>query len=78
MKINRKISQKWFRPVRKSYLPCSWQGLGIYFLYLAYMIILPVMWYRRDRLIWTLFTQVIPLMLGATFLAQYVASKNSS
>lgn len=78
MTINSKISQRWFKPVRKSYLPSSWQGLIIYFLYLGYMIILPVMWYQKGHSFWILMTQIIPLMLGTTFLAQYVASRNSS
>lgn len=31
-------SQKWFRKVRGSYLPCSWQGGLLYAVYTAYIL----------------------------------------
>lgn len=29
---------RWFKKVRGSYLPCSWQGVALYALYAAYII----------------------------------------
>jgi hypothetical protein len=76
MTKNRKSS--WFKPVRKSYLPSSWQGLTIYFLYVIYIIAVPAVWCKHGHHLWSLLTQVIPLVTAAVILTQYIASKNSS
>ncbi len=67
----------WFYKIRGSYLPCSWQGLLIYFVYTAYVVAMPVLWYFNGHELWQLLAFVIPSMCGAALLAQYVASKNS-
>lgn len=67
----------WFVKLRGSYLPCSWEGLTIYFVYLAYLIALPVVWYNQGHDLWRLLTNVLPLAAGAAILTQYVASKNA-
>ncbi len=67
----------WFVRLRGSYLPCSWQGLVIYFVYTVYVVALPVVWYYDGHEAWRLLTFVIPLMCGAALITQYVASKTS-
>lgn len=71
-------NKTWFVYVRRSYLPASWQGLGLYLLYVAYSIAIAIDWYKRGHTLWELLTEVIPLFLLATLLAQFVASKNSN
>jgi len=67
----------WFYKIRGSYLPCSWQGLAVYFVYLAYIVALPVLWYQGDRDLWDLAVFVVPLWVAAALVAQYIASKNT-
>ena len=67
----------WFRPVRRSYLPVSWQGRVIYLVYVAYLLILVIDWFHLGHHVWILITNVIPLSVAAAVLTQYVASKNS-
>lgn len=67
----------WFRYVRSSYLPYTWQGYLMYFVYLFYILILPIDWYIRGHKIWILLTEVIPLMVLSLILTQIIASKNS-
>ena len=67
----------WFRPVRGSYLPSSWQGGVIYLIYVAYILLLAGDWYRLGHHGWTLLVNVLPLAVAAAVLAQYIASKNS-
>jgi hypothetical protein len=74
---NKKNNKAWFVHVRKSYLPASWQGLSIYFLYVAYLVLVPVVWYRNGHDLWKLLTTVIPLVIGMAIVTQFVAYKNS-
>jgi hypothetical protein len=67
----------WFIYIRRSYLPASWQGLGIYTLYVIYSVAVPVDWYTRGHSLWELLSSVIPLVVLAAVLTQFVASKNS-
>jgi hypothetical protein len=76
-KTNKRNSKAWFVHVRKSYLPASWQGFGIYLLYVAYLIMVPVVWYSNGHDLWRLLTTVIPLILAMALLTQFVAYKNS-
>ena len=70
-------NQAWFRKIRGSYLPLSWQGLAIYFVYLTYVIALPVIWYKDGHHLRELLFSTIPLMVAAALLTQYVASKST-
>lgn len=72
-----KNKHQWFEKVRNSYLPKSWQGYLIYMSYVAYVVLLPIGWYRRGHAIWDLFTVVIPLWIAAALVTQYIASKRS-
>jgi hypothetical protein len=76
-KVKKHKRQAWFVPVRKSYLPASWQGFVIYFLYVAYIVTVPIVWYGEGHLLWNLLTEVIPLDLAGVLLAQYIAANNS-
>ena len=67
----------WFRKVRGSYLPNNKIGLAIYLAYVAYLIMLGILWYKQGHTEWQLFTVVIPLTFAAAFAAQYIASKHS-
>ena len=70
-------NRPWFRKIRGSYLPCSHEGLMIYFAYLVYLVAVPVVWYQQGHDLWRLLTTVVPLWVGAAFVAQFVASKNA-
>lgn len=67
----------WFYKIRGSYLPCSWQGLTIYFIYLVYVVALPIAWLWKGHDFWNLLVAVVPLWIGAALIAQYVASKHA-
>lgn len=71
-------SQKqWFISVRSSYLPVSFTGLLIYFLYLAYLVALVADWLRDGHHVWYLLVDVVPLSVFAALITQYIASKHS-
>ena len=72
-----KKNKAWFRYVRKSYLPVTWQGLVIYFIYVAYSVAVPVVWYNNGHDLWRLLSTVIPLLALAALFTQFVASQNS-
>jgi hypothetical protein len=74
----KKKTTKWFKYTRKSYLPAAWQGLVIYLIYVTYIVVVPIIWYRKGHNLWTLVSEVIPLMLAAVILTQYIASSNSN
>jgi hypothetical protein len=66
-----------FYKKRGSYLPSSPKGFGIYCLYLAYIVALPIAWYQHGHELWTLLAIVIPLWAVAAVFTQYIASKNA-
>jgi hypothetical protein len=70
-------SKAWFVHVRKSYLPSSWQGLCIYFLYVAIIVTMPVVWYETNHPWLNLFTSVLPLVFAAVVITTYIASRKS-
>ena len=70
-------NQKWFNPVRSSYLPASAIGFTIYFAYLIYLIALLIGWVIKGHHIWNFLVNVIPLSVGAAIITQYIASKHS-
>jgi len=67
----------WFRPIRGSYLPANRQGLLVYLVYVAYLIVLLVAWLMAGHTLWRLATAVIPLMVAAAVLMQYIAGKHA-
>lgn len=75
--MNSPSKTAWFRPVRRSYLPSSWQGMLIYLIYMAYIIVLAGDWYHLGHHGWTLLVNVLPLAIAAAIFTQYIASKNS-
>ena len=72
-----KKSSAWFRPIRGSYLPANNRGLLVYLTYVAYLVVLTVAWFTGGRTLWRLVAVVIPLMVAAAVLTQYVAAKHS-
>jgi len=70
-------NSKWFRHVRRSYVPVTWEGLCIYTIYALYVITIFVMWCEYGYGLWSLLVNVIPLVVGAMLLTQFVASKNA-
>jgi hypothetical protein len=76
-KSQKKTKNAWFRYRRRSYLPASWQGLAIYSLYVGYSIVVPVVWYNDGHNLWKLLTTVIPLLILAALVTQFIASKNT-
>ena len=72
-----KHTRAWFSKVRGSYLPSSPVGLALYSVYASYMVLLAIGWYVDGHRIWYLLVNVIPLMVGAALVTQYIASKHS-
>jgi hypothetical protein len=68
---------KWFKKIRGSYLPSSWQGNLLYLIYLAYAVAVPLVWYSNGHTLWQLLINVLPAMVGSAVLMQYIASRNS-
>lgn len=68
---------KWFKKVRSSYLPISWQGNLIYLLYVVYVVSVATIWCVNRNDYWELLVNVIPLLLASAALTQFVASKKS-
>ena len=73
----KKNSSRWFRAIRGSYLPSSAMGLLVYLLYVAYILTLIYEWLIRSGDIWSMLTVVLPLVVLAAIVTQYVASKHS-
>ena len=73
----KKHKNVWFRKVRGSYLPSSWQGMVLYLWYVAYIVAVPVAWYAGDHSLWRLLSAVVPLLIGSAVLMQYIASKHA-
>ncbi len=67
----------WFRKVRGSYLPSSWQGMVLYLWYVAYIVAVPLAWYDGGHTLWRLLTAVVPLITASAVLTQYIASKHA-
>ena len=67
----------WFRKVRGSYLPSSFVGLVIYLIYVAYIIAVVVDWYYLGHSGWVFLTTVLPVVVVAALIVQYIASKHS-
>lgn len=67
----------WFRKVRGSYLPSSPTGLLIYFIYVIYILTVAFDWYRLGHSPWVLLTTVIPVVVVAAVVVQFIASRHS-
>jgi hypothetical protein len=67
----------WFRSVRGSYLPVGWQGLALYLLYVTYIVLVPLAWYLKGHSLWLLLTTVIPLLVAAAVVMQFIAGKHT-
>ncbi|HEY5268288.1 MAG TPA: hypothetical protein VII94_04095 [Candidatus Saccharimonadales bacterium] len=68
----------WFRPIRRSYLPSSWQGSLIYLIYVAYIVVLAGDWYHLGHHGWTLIVNVIPLVVAAAISKPIYSAKTHS
>lgn len=67
----------WFRKVRGSYLPTSFIGLVIYFVYVAYIVAVVVDWYYLGHSGWIFLTTVIPVVVVAAFIVQTIAARHA-
>ena len=72
-----KSSKKWFKKVRSSYIPLSWQGWLSYIPYVGYLILsyMYVMYYFGYSLISLLI--IIPNWVAAAVAMSWLASKKS-
>jgi membrane-anchored protein YejM (alkaline phosphatase superfamily) len=70
-------SQKWFKPVRSSYLPNNWKGWLTYLPFTAYLLFsFYVGWYNVDsRVMGVLF--IVPNWVAATAVMSWVAKRTS-
>jgi len=72
-----KSNKKWFKKVRGSYLPNSWQGAVYYLPYLAYLLF--VYYYAMTNIgyNWTSILIIIPNWVAAAAVMTWAASKRS-
>lgn len=76
MKTNKK--KQWFYKVRGSYLPKTWQGLSIYFIYLAYLIWVLVFVLTNSYKVWPAVFFVVPNWIAACAAVSWVAARYSN
>lgn len=71
-------SKIWFRKVRGSYLPASWQGLGIYFIYLGFLITSYVYAYNNEETVLAVVFTLFPQWVAAVAVVHFLAAKKAS
>ena len=69
--------QKWFKQVRGSYLPNTWQGWLTYIPYTAYLIGPLLLVLRNKSDFWTALFILVPNWIVALIVMQWVAARRS-
>jgi len=70
-------SQKWFRKVRGSYLPCSWQGWALYVPYTAYVLGVIAYAYLNQWSLGTSLFVIVPNWVAALAAMTWLAERKS-
>lgn len=70
-------SKKWFRKVRGSYLPSSWQGWLTYVPYTAFLVSVLIAALRTQHSVSDILYMIFPQWVAATVVMTWVASKKS-
>ncbi len=73
-KVKRDI---WFKKVRGSYLPASWQGWLTYVPFILYLVAVLIVAFNTQDTFFGYLMVVFPQFVAATVVMTYVASKTS-
>jgi hypothetical protein len=72
-----KHNKPWFRAVRGSYLPISWEGWALYIPYALYIIAPLVFVLRRGYTFWQSLFIVLPNWVAAGAILTWIASRTA-
>ena len=71
-------SDKWFKKVRGSYLPCSWQGWLTYIPFIGYMVLsYYVVYQHNENSVVDIIIGVFPQWIAATVIMTWLAQRKS-
>ncbi|HEX5448098.1 MAG TPA: hypothetical protein VFW90_02765 [Candidatus Saccharimonadales bacterium] len=68
---------KWFKPVRGSYLPSSWQGWLSYIPFIAYLIFTMVVGWQDSSTKGLAILYIVPNWVAATVVMTWIAKRTS-
>lgn len=71
------IQKPWFRKVRGSYLPDSWQAWVLYIPYTAYVVGVAVFVYGRGDNLWEALFTLVPNWVAALAIMTWIAERTS-
>lgn len=74
--MNRK-KQIWFKEIRWSYLPCSWQGWLLYIPFIAWLIMTFVAVDRGSHSVSDTLIGIVPFWVSAAVILHWIASHTS-
>lgn len=74
---NKKTNKKWFKKVRGSYLPNSWQGWLTYVPFTGFLLTVLAAAIRNQHSVSDVFYAVFPQWVAAAVVMTWVASKKS-
>jgi hypothetical protein len=72
-----KQTPKWFKKIRGSYLPRSWQAWTLYIPYVAYLIGVLVFVFHRHDSFWLAVFTVVPNWVAAGVIMTWLARSRS-
>jgi len=72
-----KKKQPWFKKVRGSYLPCSWQGALTYVPFVAFLVTVLVAALRTQHSASDVFYMIFPQWVAAAVVMTWIASRKS-
>ena len=72
-----KAKQIWFKKVRGSYLPCSWQGWLLYIPFAAFLISVILIGFGNRYTVWEFLYAIFPYFVCAGVVMHWVASRFS-
>jgi hypothetical protein len=76
-KSQRPASSQWFVKTRGSYLPKSWQGILLYFVYVSYLLIVLIDAINTQTNFVRGFIFVFPQYVAAILVVSWIASQKS-
>jgi hypothetical protein len=69
--------QKWFIPVRGSYLPNSWQAWLLYIPFMAYLVFAMVYGWSKTETVSTAVLFIVPNWIAAVAIMTWIAKRTS-
>ena len=73
----KKKKQAWFKKVRGSYLPCSWQGWLTYVPFVTFLLTVLVAALRTQHSVSDAFYAIFPQWVAAVVVMTWVAARKS-